>query len=84
MLQAYVSNVTGVFRRMFQVFHLDVAYVATALPACFKCVFQIFHMFHSYVVSVSSGCPKLDLNVAYVAMLIHVCFKCFICFRRML
>jgi hypothetical protein len=42
-----VSSVSGVFRCMFQVFHLDVAYVAIAIYACckrkcfecFKCMF---------------------------------------------
>jgi hypothetical protein len=44
--QAYVSNVSDVFRFMLQVFHLDVAqvdldiaYVAMAIQACFKNMF---------------------------------------------
>ena len=30
------------FRRMFEVFHLDVAFVAMAIHACFKHMFQMF------------------------------------------
>jgi hypothetical protein len=55
MLQAYVSKCFRCFKCMFQVFHLDVTYVAMALPACFKRIFQVFHMFHIYIASVSSG-----------------------------
>jgi dolichyl-phosphate-mannose--protein O-mannosyl transferase len=54
---------------MFQVFHMDVAYVTVALPACFKRIFQVFHMFQTYVASISSR------DVAYVVMSIHACFK---------
>jgi hypothetical protein len=46
MFQAYVSNVSDIFRFMLQVFHLDiaqvdldVAYVAMAIHACFKNMF---------------------------------------------
>jgi hypothetical protein len=78
-------SVLGVFRRMFQVFHLDIAHVAMALPhvsismffKCFICFILMLQVFHLDV-------AKVDLDVAYVAMPIHVCFKYFICFRRML
>jgi hypothetical protein len=33
------------FRRIFQMFHLDVAYITMAIHACFKRVFQMFQMF---------------------------------------
>jgi hypothetical protein len=39
---------------MFQAFHLDVAYVAMSIHACFKRMFQTFH----YVISVSFGYCK--------------------------
>jgi hypothetical protein len=60
---------SGVFRRIFQVFPLDVAYVAMALRACFKCFILTLQAFHVDV-------AKVDLDVAYVAMPIHTCFKC--------
>jgi hypothetical protein len=43
------------FGLMFQVFLLNVAYVARP---CFKCMFQVFHMFQTHVASVSSRCCK--------------------------
>jgi hypothetical protein len=58
MFKAYVSSISCVFRCMFEVFHLDVAYIAMALLACFKRMFPVFHMFHNHIVSVSSGCYK--------------------------
>jgi hypothetical protein len=65
------------FKRILQVFHLDVAYVVvlyTYVATC-KCVFQMFQLFH--------------LDVAYVAVSIYVCCKsicseCFTYKRRML
>ena len=54
---------------MFQVFHLDVAYVAMAIHVCFKCfrcfrlMLQVFHL----------NVAKVDLDVA---MPIDACFKC--------
>ena len=54
---------------MLQAFHLVVAYVATAIHACFKCLRCFRRMLRFF-----------HLNVAYVAMSIHVCFKCFIYF----
>jgi hypothetical protein len=58
-LYTYVSSICfkcfSRFRRMLQVFHLDVAKVdldiacvAMAIHACFKHIFQVFHLF-SYV-----------------------------------
>jgi hypothetical protein len=47
------------FKRMLQVFYLDVAYIAVDVHVCCKCVFQIFQQFH--------------LDVAYITMAIHVC-----------
>jgi len=45
MLQAYVSSVFRCFKYMFQVFHMDVAYVAMAIHICFKHMFRVFQMF---------------------------------------
>ena len=55
-------------RRMFQVFHLDLAYVAMLYPH-FKLIFQVFHMFHTYVASVSSGCFKSRSERTHVAIM---------------
>ena len=59
------------FRRVFQVFHLDVAYVAMAIHICFKC-FRCFRLmlqlFHPDV-------AEVDLDITYVATVIHECFK---------
>jgi hypothetical protein len=41
---------------VFQVFYLDIAYVAMAQPKNFKHMFQVFQIFQTYVISVSSGC----------------------------
>jgi hypothetical protein len=41
-LQVYVFKCFGYFKRMLQVFYLDVAYVAAAIHGCCKCMFQIF------------------------------------------
>jgi hypothetical protein len=60
MFQVYVSNVSVVFRIMLQVFHLDIAYAATAIHACvqghvssvssiFKCILQVFYLNVAYV-----------------------------------
>ena len=53
------------FRRLFQMFHLDVskvdlglAHIAAATDACFKHMFQVFHLFQTYVVNISSKCFK--------------------------
>jgi hypothetical protein len=57
------------FKRMLQVFHLDVAYVAVTIHVCCKCVLQMFQLFHLDV-----ACFYLD--AAYVAVAIPVCCKC--------
>jgi hypothetical protein len=44
-LYTYVANVCfkcNCFKRMLQVFYLDVAYVALAIHICGKCIFQMF------------------------------------------
>ena len=56
---------------MFQVFHLDVAYVTMTLYTCFKsftCFRLMLQVFHLDI-------AKVDLDVAYVVMTIHACFK---------
>ena len=58
MLQTYVSSVLDVSDVCFKCVYLDVAYVAMALPICFKRMFQVVHIFRTYVVSVLSGCCK--------------------------
>jgi hypothetical protein len=64
-------QVFQVFRRMFQVFHLEVAYVAMVIHACFKCfgcfrrMLQVFHL----------DVAKVDLDIAYAAISIHAGFK---------
>jgi hypothetical protein len=72
----YVANLYfkyfSCFRRMFQVFHLDVAYVAMAIHACFK---HMFHTFSDYIISVSSWCCKSGSKCCIVAMAIHTCVK---------
>jgi hypothetical protein len=53
MLQTYVSSVSGVFICMLQVFHTDVAYVATDVHLYCKLLFLMFYLFFSmYVASV--------------------------------
>jgi hypothetical protein len=93
---AVFSSVSGIFghaaslcfscfRRMFQVFHLDVAYVVMAIHACSSVCFKYFRCFQIYVASVSSGRCKVDLDVAYITLVnthvLRACFKCFIYFR---
>jgi hypothetical protein len=57
------------FKRMLQVFHLDVAYVVVAIHVRCKYVFQMFQLFYL-------GVACFHLNIAYVAVTIHVCCKC--------
>jgi hypothetical protein len=77
MLQVYASNVSAIFKRMLQVFYLDVIFVALAIYVCYKCMFQMFQLFQTYVSSVLSGCciccsdntlmlREYVLNVSYV------------------
>jgi hypothetical protein len=87
-LQVYVLSVSGVFRRMFQVFYLDVAYVVMTLHTYFERVFKVFHMFHTYITSVLSRCCIsrfrchmllcLYTHVSSVSYVSDVCCKCFI------
>ena len=66
MLEAYVFKC---FRRVFQVFHLDVAYVAMWLYMhVLSICFQVFHMFQTDVTIVSYG---------YTRMFQVYVFKCF-------
>jgi hypothetical protein len=70
------------FKRMLQVFHLDVAYVPVAIHVCCNCVFKMYQLFHMDI-----ACFYLD--VAYVAVVIYTYIasvypKCFTYFRRML
>jgi hypothetical protein len=69
MLQAYVSSVFSCFKRMFQVFYLDMAYILQWLHTCFSgvsdvcckcfsCFGRILQVFH--------------LNVAKVDRVLHV------------
>jgi hypothetical protein len=68
-LYTYVASVCfNCFKRMLQVFCLNIAYVAAAIHVCCKCMFQVFHLFKTYVASVSSIC----CNVAYVS---YICYK---------
>jgi hypothetical protein len=64
---AYVASVLKVcckrlfkmlicFKRILQVFYLDVAYVTVAIHICCKRMFQIFHLFQSYVAASVSCC----------------------------
>jgi hypothetical protein len=69
---------------MFQVFHLNVAYVGMVIYVCCKGMFQVFHLNVAYVGMVIYVCCKgmfqvFLLNVAYVAMTIymHVASACF-------
>jgi hypothetical protein len=56
------------FKRMLQMFHLDVAHVAVAIHVCCKSVFQMFRLFHLDV-------AYFYLDVAYVVVAIHICCK---------
>jgi hypothetical protein len=65
------------FKRMLQVFYLNITYVAVAIRLCCKCMFQMFHLFQTYVTSVSSRW-YICCNVAYVLDICCMClFKMF-------
>jgi hypothetical protein len=72
MLQVLLQ-VFQMFKCMFQVFHLDVAYVSMHVYfkrmffylRCFRLMLQVFHL----------NVAKVDLDIAYVAMATHTCFK---------
>jgi hypothetical protein len=68
-LYTYVSNVSAVFqmhvvsvcfkcfsyfKRMLQVFYLDVAYIAVTIRICCMYIFQMFHLFLTYVAASAS------------------------------
>jgi hypothetical protein len=61
---------------MFQVFGLDVSYVAITIYACCICMFSsvsdvfrlLFQLFYLDV-------AKVDLDVAYIAMTKYVCYR---------
>jgi hypothetical protein len=82
MLQKYIKH-------MFQVFHLDVAYICNGYTHVFFCVSDIccnrlkkdiccncFSCFRTYVASVSSGCYKSRSSVAHVSMGPTYCRAC--------
>jgi hypothetical protein len=54
--QRYVASVYSkcliYFRRMLQVFYLDVPYISVAIHICCKRLFKIFRLFQTYVASV--------------------------------
>ena len=56
MLQVHVLKCFSCFKRMLQVFYLDVTYVAMAIHICCKCMFRMFQLFQTYVVGVLSRC----------------------------
>jgi hypothetical protein len=56
MFQDNVSSVSSVFRRMLQVFYLDIAYVASVCSECFICFRRMLQLFYLSV-------AKIDLDV---------------------
>ena len=79
----------GVFKCMFQMFHLFQTYVASVLSRCCKsrsgcCIyvhvasvcFKCFTCFIGMLQVFYIDVAKVDRDVAHVAMAIHVCFKC--------
>jgi hypothetical protein len=83
----YVTSVCfkcfSYFKRMMQVFYLDVAYVTLVVHVCCKYMFQMFQLFKTYVVSVLFGCFSAHTQMlqAYVVNVSSVsdvcCSKCF-------
>jgi len=71
----YVSNVSVVFKRMLQVFHLNVAYVAVSIHVVesvfSKCLSYFIWMLHVFIWMLH----VFHLDVACVARVIHVCCK---------
>jgi hypothetical protein len=70
MLQAYVSSVFSCFKRMFQVFHLDVAYILQWLHMCFSDVSDICYKCFSYF---RRMLQVFYLNVAKVDRVLYMC-----------
>jgi hypothetical protein len=54
-IDIYYKCMFQYFKRILQVFYLDVAYVALAIHVCCKYIFQMFQLFQTYVASVLSG-----------------------------
>jgi hypothetical protein len=53
MLQVYISNVSEVFRGMFQVFHTDIAKVGRDVAyICCKRLSPMFHLFFRHMLQV--------------------------------
>jgi hypothetical protein len=77
-------RISSVSHIRFQVFYLDVVYVAIAIYTYCKRMLQMFQMFLDVCCNVSSECFKCRSCVAHVAMAIHARFRCFIYFRCML
>jgi hypothetical protein len=68
------------FRCMFEVFHLDIVYVAMVIYACYKHMFQVFLVFQTYVSSVSSGCCRSISKCCITCMLqVHVSSVSYVC-----
>jgi hypothetical protein len=65
MLQAVDQNVLSVYRRMLQLFYLDVAYVFTHI--CCNRMLQTFQLFQSYVA----------VSVFHAAFVLSGCCICF-------
>jgi hypothetical protein len=68
-LYMYVARICFIgFRRMLQVFYLDVAYVSVAIYICCKRLFKMFICFRRMM-------QLFYLDVANVAVAIHICCK---------
>jgi hypothetical protein len=84
-LYRYVANVClkcfSCFKRMLQVFHLNVAYIVVIIHVYCKCVFQMFQLFHLDVACFYLDVHMLQWLYTYVA---SVYSKCFTFFIRML
>jgi hypothetical protein len=44
------------FKRMLQMFYLDVEYVALDIHVCCKCMFQVFYLFQTYIATNALCC----------------------------
>jgi hypothetical protein len=81
MLQWICTCVASIyFKRMLQVFHLDVAYVAAAINVCCKSVFPNVSVVSSRCRICCSGYTRmLQLYVLNFSPILDRCCKCFIC-----
>jgi hypothetical protein len=71
----------------FQVFRLDIVYVAMVIYACCRYMFQVFQSFQMYVVSVLSVLSACCRKYIWMSQNMHVAsvyFKYFSCFIHML